>query len=81
MAEVLNDPRVEHLGLTEEIEHPRAGRLKFVGSAVSYEGLGRAEPAPPPLVGEHTRKILAELGYGENRARELEREGVIGPVP
>lgn len=80
MAEVLEDPQVEHLGLTEEIEHPSAGKLKFVGPAVSYEGLPKIPSAPPPLVGEHTRKILAELGYGESRQRELERAGAVGSI-
>src|SRR5258706_8030388 len=81
MAEVLDDPQVKHLGLTEEIEHPRAGKLKFVGPAVSYQGLEKIPSAPPPLVGEHTRKILAELGYGDRQAEELERAGAIGPAP
>jgi crotonobetainyl-CoA:carnitine CoA-transferase CaiB-like acyl-CoA transferase len=76
MAEVLADPQVKHLGLTEEVEHPTAGKLQFVGSAVSYRGIQREKSGPPPLVGEHTRKILTELGYSERQIDEL--KGAIG---
>ncbi len=39
MAEVLADPQVKHLRLVEEVEHPKAGKLRFVRSAVNHEGL------------------------------------------
>jgi crotonobetainyl-CoA:carnitine CoA-transferase CaiB-like acyl-CoA transferase len=77
MAEVLSDPQVKHLGLLEETEHATAGKLKFVGSAVSYEGIQRKKSAPPPLVGEHTSKILAELGYSAEQVRQLAVQGAV----
>jgi crotonobetainyl-CoA:carnitine CoA-transferase CaiB-like acyl-CoA transferase len=77
MAEVLSDPQVKHLDLIEETEHTAAGKLKFVGPAVSYVGIPRKKSAPPPLVGEHTRKILAELSYSEKQMRELEAKGAV----
>ncbi|MGH7771776.1 MAG: CaiB/BaiF CoA transferase family protein, partial [Candidatus Binatia bacterium] len=51
MAEVLADPQVRHLGLIEEVEHPKVGALKFVGSAVNYADLPRKKAGPPPLLG------------------------------
>jgi crotonobetainyl-CoA:carnitine CoA-transferase CaiB-like acyl-CoA transferase len=80
MAEVLSDPQVEHLSLTEEVEHPTAGKLKFIGGAVSYQGIQRKDSGPPPLLGEHTRQILAELGYGERQIEELRIQGAVGPI-
>jgi formyl-CoA transferase len=77
MAEVLADPQIGHLGLIEEVEHPKVGALKFIGSAVNYAGLPRKKAGPPPLLGEHTRKILAELGYSEDQAEELENNGTV----
>jgi crotonobetainyl-CoA:carnitine CoA-transferase CaiB-like acyl-CoA transferase len=32
---------------------------------------------PPPLLGEHTDQILAELGIDDTRIRELRDSGVI----
>lgn len=77
MAEVLNDPQVRHMGLTETAEHPAAGRLRFVGPAVSYTGIRRDESTAPPLVGEHTMKILGELGYKRAQIEKLEAAGTI----
>jgi len=77
MAEVLADPQVKHLGLLEEVEHPKAGKLRFVRSAVNHEGLPEKKPSPPPLLGEHTGVVLAQLGYGQDTIRELENEGVV----
>jgi crotonobetainyl-CoA:carnitine CoA-transferase CaiB-like acyl-CoA transferase len=65
--EALRDAR------TLAVPHPRAGELPLVASPV-----GPAEPPlPPPLLGEHTREVLAELGYAEVEISALEREGVI----
>ncbi len=77
MAEVLSDPQVKHLGLVEEVEHPKAGKLKFVGPAVSYTNLATKSAMPPPLLGEQTAAILLELGYSHAAVKELEGQGVI----
>jgi len=77
IAEVLDDPQVKHLNLIEEVEHPKAGKWKFVGPPVSYGKL-TADPAkPPPLVGEQTAMILAELGYDADEVRELAEQGIV----
>jgi formyl-CoA transferase len=77
LAEVLSDPQVKHLDLVEEVEHPKAGKLKFVGPAVSYANLSKGRPGPPPLLAEHTAEILTELGYSKKAVAELEREGIV----
>jgi len=76
VAEVLDDPQVNHLALVEKIEHPLAGALRFVGGPVRYDGLEKAPSAPPPLVGEHSRKILQELGYDRDAVSDLQLRGV-----
>jgi crotonobetainyl-CoA:carnitine CoA-transferase CaiB-like acyl-CoA transferase len=81
MGEVLSDPQVKHLGLTEAVEHPKAGKLQFVGPAISYKGIQQETSAPPPLLGEHTRKILRELGYDDSQMGELESQGTIKAAP
>ena len=80
MAEVLGDPQVKHLGLVEEVKHPKAGKLKFVRSAVNYADLPGKRVSAPPLVGEQTTAILTELGYSQAAVEELARQGVVKVV-
>ena len=40
-------------------------------------GLPAQEPAPPPIVGQHSRKILQELGYEIEQINALHSEGII----
>jgi crotonobetainyl-CoA:carnitine CoA-transferase CaiB-like acyl-CoA transferase len=65
MKEVLEDPQVLHLGITEEVEHPKAGKAKFIAGPVRFEGLSVEKSGPSPLPGEHTETILAELSYSK----------------
>jgi crotonobetainyl-CoA:carnitine CoA-transferase CaiB-like acyl-CoA transferase len=77
MKEVLEDPQVMHLGVTEEVEHPKTGKAKFVGSPVRFEGLSVEKSGPPPLPGEHTGSILAEFGYSSSDIEKLSQAGAI----
>jgi crotonobetainyl-CoA:carnitine CoA-transferase CaiB-like acyl-CoA transferase len=77
VAEVLADPQVRHLGLVEELDHPQAGRLQFIGGPVRYEGLAKEKSTPPPLVGEHTRPILKEMGYDQATIDELAQAVIV----
>ncbi|MGZ8480349.1 MAG: CaiB/BaiF CoA transferase family protein, partial [Candidatus Binatia bacterium] len=76
VAEVLDDPQVKHLGLIEEVEHPTAGKLRFVGAPVHFDNLAKQDAKPPPLVGEQSAKILRELGYDDAIINDLLTQGV-----
>ncbi len=78
VAEVLDDPQVKHLDLVEEITHPQAGTLKFVGGPVSFDNFPREDSKPPPMVGEQSGKILAEFGYSSDAIDDLAARGVTG---
>ena len=81
VAEVLDDPQVRHLGLTEELEHPQAGKLKFVGGPVSFHNLNREGSTAPPLPGEQSGAVLRKLGYADAAIEELRARGITRTVP
>lgn len=60
---VFEDPQVQHLGLVQQVAHPTAGQVPQVGSPLRFDGAQGAIRRHPPLLGEHTREILAEAGY------------------
>jgi crotonobetainyl-CoA:carnitine CoA-transferase CaiB-like acyl-CoA transferase len=61
---------------TVTVEHPTAGPLDLVRSPIW--GATRTEAAPPPLLGEHTAEVLAELGRSPSDIEELAARSVVG---
>jgi len=76
VAEVLKDPQVRHLDLVEELAHPQAGKLQFVGGPVRYAGLTKEQSTPPPLLGEHSAAILKAMGYDQTDVDGLVAQGI-----
>lgn len=72
------DPQVAHLGLVTSYEHPRAGTVKVIGPAVGMSATPPAISRPAPLVGEHTREVLAGAGYTETDINGLIAAGAAG---
>ncbi|MCP5155777.1 MAG: CoA transferase [Ectothiorhodospiraceae bacterium] len=62
--EILRDPHVLSRDMVVEVDHPRAGRQRTVGTPVKLSGTPGGVRRPAPLLGEHTAEILAELGRG-----------------
>ncbi|HSV34005.1 MAG TPA: CoA transferase [Ramlibacter sp.] len=78
LADVFADEQVIHCRLVEEADHAELGRIRQVGSPISFDGRqGESIRRAPPVLGEHTFEVLRELGWSDPDLRALAREGVI----
>jgi len=59
---------------THWVDHPTVGPLELVASPIW--GVTRADPTPPPLLGEHTEEVLQELGRSPQAVADLVERGV-----
>ncbi len=77
MDEVFADPQVQHLGMTQAVDHPALGRLDLLRNAVRMtEGPATVRTATPET-GAHSDEILGELGYQAADVAEFRKQGVI----
>jgi len=62
IAEVFDDPQVQHLGTFMTLEHPIAGSTTAIRHPVWFDLDRSHQPNdPPPILGEHTSDILEEI--------------------
>jgi crotonobetainyl-CoA:carnitine CoA-transferase CaiB-like acyl-CoA transferase len=61
--EMLEDPQMQARGFVVSQEHPVAGTLRTLASPVRLAATPADYRLPPPLLGQHTDEVLAELGF------------------
>ena len=77
-AEVLDDPHLNARGAIDTIDHPTRGRLRLPSCPVRLSA-SPARTSPPPLAGQHTADILADvLGLSSDDVAALRGRGVLG---
>jgi crotonobetainyl-CoA:carnitine CoA-transferase CaiB-like acyl-CoA transferase len=72
MAEAFADPAVDHAEMVVELETP-AGPLKFFGVPYKLDRTPASVRTPPPLHGQHTDEVLADVGFTHDEIAELRR--------
>jgi crotonobetainyl-CoA:carnitine CoA-transferase CaiB-like acyl-CoA transferase len=63
--------------MTVDVEHPALGRIRQVGVPFELSATPASIRSAPPLLGEQTDEILAELGYDTTAIAALRASGVV----
>ncbi len=73
----LDSDQARARGMVVEVEHPRLGPVRQVGIPFKLAGTPASIRSAPPLLGEHSDEILAELGYDAKAVARLRADDVI----
>ena len=74
--ETLNDPHLLARGFIVALEHS-VGTVKSVGNPIHLSATPVTYRRPPPLLGQHTAEVLADLGYSPEEIAWLRQAGAV----
>ena len=75
--EVVTDPQIRHNQMIVQTEHATVGKIDVTGVPIKFHGTPGGVRLAPPAHGQHSREILAELGYDEADIARLSQQGVV----
>jgi crotonobetainyl-CoA:carnitine CoA-transferase CaiB-like acyl-CoA transferase len=75
--EVLQDQQTKAREMLVEVPHKTLGTTRAIGAPVKFSRTPGAVSRGAPVLGEHTREILTDIGYTKEQIEELGSEGVV----
>jgi crotonobetainyl-CoA:carnitine CoA-transferase CaiB-like acyl-CoA transferase len=77
IGDMLADPQVAAREMVFEVDHPRAGRTRALGMPIKFSDARADMTRPAPLLGQHSREVLDQLGYSAAEIDALQRAGAV----
>ena len=77
IGQVFANPQVRHLGLAQPVVSQERGPTELVGQPIIMSRTPSHIASPPPLAGQHTADLLAEIGYSEAEIAAMKASGAI----
>ncbi len=77
VAEALNDPQIVHRKMVRQLDHPVSGKVSQVMTPFHFKNASIKVDQAPPLLGQHTVKILSDLGFSDEEIQNLSKDRVI----
>ncbi len=77
--EAFDSEHGKHRQMRMDIDHPLEGTVPNIGFPVKLSETPQRVRRHPPLLGEHTKEVLAEAGLDENELKSLDAGGAFAP--
>ncbi|MEN2974967.1 MAG: CoA transferase [Candidatus Caldarchaeales archaeon] len=77
VGQTLNDEHVEYRRMVLDIDHPRVGKMKMLGTPFKLSETPGEVRTPPPLKGQHTDEILRGLGFTQGEIEMFKSKKVV----
>lgn len=77
IGEALNHPQTIARGMVVRQQHAEAGPIRTLGLPLQLSETPAQYHRPSPRLGEHTRALLRECGYGEEEIAAMLADGVV----
>jgi crotonobetainyl-CoA:carnitine CoA-transferase CaiB-like acyl-CoA transferase len=77
LKEVLENEQTRARNMVTEVPHQTLGSVKTLGAPVKFSDTPAQVRRGAPVLGQHTREILAELGFAADEVQRMEREGIV----
>jgi glutaryl-CoA transferase len=69
--DAVNDAQTLARHMIVQLDHPALGVARSIGNPVKFSSTPVSYRLPPPLLGEHTSKVLQSIGYSPEEARDM----------
>ncbi|MEM8813830.1 MAG: CoA transferase, partial [Pseudomonadota bacterium] len=78
IGEMHRDPQTIARDMVPVVDHPIAGPVQTIGAPVKFHGTPGGVRSAAPVFGQHTKAVMADLGYAPSEiARILESGGAV----
>ena len=75
--DLLDDPHLNDVKFLRTEEHPSEGQIRRTRIPNTFSGGMRVQETHAPLLGEHTREVLIDIGYESAEIERLVKDGVV----
>jgi crotonobetainyl-CoA:carnitine CoA-transferase CaiB-like acyl-CoA transferase len=77
VSEMHEDPQTIAREMVVEVDHPTAGPVRSIGLPVKFSATPGVLDRPAPLLGQHSREVLREVGLTAKEIDDLVAAGVV----
>ena len=71
--QMLQDPQIQHRGVEVHQDHPLGSQVRTIANPIKFSETPVTANLPPPMQGQHTKEVLADLLHMDDAQLEALR--------